>query len=377
MAHVMKMTRGAVGHMSKHYERAKDEKGEYIKFGNEDIDANRSHLNYNLAPERNSQGGFIKARCSEVQCLNRKDVNVACSWIVTLPKDFKELNEGREREFFEGTYKFLEERYGKDNVVSSYVHMDETTPHMHFCFVPVVYDKKKEKLKVSAKEVVCKYDLQTFHNDLQGYLEQSRGIRASILNEATIEGNKSIEELKRGTAIDQLTNVLAEVQTIEGHIAILESDKNALEGEIQSLEGKVLSLQEVNQVKIKKPLLGSEKTVIQMPYRDAINLQRTAQRVESVDHMLADVNDKLEKVKELTEQANKAYEKAKYIPLETQREIVTLRSRLDKAEHRANKVLQDVNKALDKCSPDVADAFVKAYQSMEKPSKQKGVDHEF
>mgnify|MGYP001021156440 CR=1 FL=1 len=29
MAHVMKMTRWAVGHMFKHYERAKDEKGEY------------------------------------------------------------------------------------------------------------------------------------------------------------------------------------------------------------------------------------------------------------------------------------------------------------------------------------------------------------
>ena len=34
MAHVAKYTRGAVGHLFKHFERAKDEKGDYIKFSN-------------------------------------------------------------------------------------------------------------------------------------------------------------------------------------------------------------------------------------------------------------------------------------------------------------------------------------------------------
>nr|CDL66204.1 unnamed protein product [uncultured bacterium] len=345
MAHVMKMTRGAVGHMCKHYERAKDEKGEYVKFGNEDIDTSQSHMNYNLAPERNSQGGFIKTRCSEVVCLNRKDVNVACSWVVTLPKDFKEHNEVREREFFEGTYKFLEERYGKDNVVSAYVHMDETTPHMHFCFVPVIYDKKKEKLKVSAKEVVCKYDLQTFHNDLQGYLEQSRGIRANVLNEATIEGNKSIDELKRGTAIDQLNNALAEVQTVEGHIAILENDKNTLEGQIQSLEGEVLTLKEVNQVKIKKPLLlGSEKTIIQMPYQDAINLQRTAQRINEVDRLLELADKKLKTIDVREKQLAQERDEVSRIPLKDQME----RAQLMKKNADLIKQISTVNKIMEK-----------------------------
>ena len=50
MAHVAKYSKGALGHMFAHYERAKDKDGEYIKFGNEDIDTNKSHLNYNLAP---------------------------------------------------------------------------------------------------------------------------------------------------------------------------------------------------------------------------------------------------------------------------------------------------------------------------------------
>ena len=55
MAHFAKYTAAAAGHLSKHYERAKDEKGEYIKFGNKDINTDRSPENYNLAPDR--EGG--------------------------------------------------------------------------------------------------------------------------------------------------------------------------------------------------------------------------------------------------------------------------------------------------------------------------------
>lgn len=34
MAHVAKYTKGALGHMFAHYERARGKDGEYIKFGN-------------------------------------------------------------------------------------------------------------------------------------------------------------------------------------------------------------------------------------------------------------------------------------------------------------------------------------------------------
>ena len=71
-----------------------------------------------------------------------------------------------ERLFFERTYRFLCDRYGEQNVISAYVHKDEKTPHMHFAFVPVTEDKKRGGEKVSAKEVITKNDLKTFHTDL-------------------------------------------------------------------------------------------------------------------------------------------------------------------------------------------------------------------
>lgn len=197
MAHCAKYTKGAMGHLMKHYERGKDENGEYIKFGNESIDTSYSHLNYNLAPHQN-QLDFIHKRLNEVHCLKRKDVNVMCSWVVTAPK---ELPQEHTREFFERTYNFLEKKYGKENVISSYVHLDETTPHMHFAFVPVVYDKKKDKYKVSAKEVLTKAELKSFHKDLQNEMDKfvkkyEHEFECNVLNGATANGNMSILDLK-------------------------------------------------------------------------------------------------------------------------------------------------------------------------------------
>ena len=47
------------------------------------------------------------------------------------------LDERMQELFFEETYAFLSERYGAQNVISAYVHLDERSPHMHFAFVPV------------------------------------------------------------------------------------------------------------------------------------------------------------------------------------------------------------------------------------------------
>lgn len=330
------MTKATVGHMFKHYERSKDENGEYIKFGNQEIDTNKSHLNYNLAPgapgQKISQGDLIKKRCSEVYCFNRKDVNVACSWVVTLPKDFEELNPDKNPEvFFQNTYDFLENRYGKDNVISSYVHLDETTPHMHFCFVPITYDEKKDRLKVSAKEVVNMAELKRFHGDLHDYLHE-KGLIANVLNDATKEGNKSIDELKRNTAKKELDKINLEVEKGQRQVKVLENDKKTLKGQIERLEGKVLSAGEVEGIKITKPLFGNEKSIVKMEYQDAVNLQQTAKRVSEVDNKYKliekkerDMQRKQEELKKEKAALEKEREKVSQLSINERMEIYELR----------------------------------------------------
>lgn len=205
MANVAKYNKATMGHMMKHYERGKDENGEYVKFKNQQIDPARTHLNYNLAPHNQNQLDFIHKRLSEVYCLKRKDVNVMCSWVVTAPK---ELPAERHREFFERSYRFLEKKYGKENVISAYVHMDEGQPHMHFAFVPVLFDEKKKREKVSAKEIVTMAELRQFHKDLQREMDSftasyGHSFECNVLNGATAGGNKAIQELKAQTLAKQ------------------------------------------------------------------------------------------------------------------------------------------------------------------------------
>lgn len=59
--------------------------------------------------------------------------------IVTLPKDVKAQDE---RAFFRSVYDFYCEDFGKENVINAIVHKDETTPHIHLDFVPVIKGTK-------------------------------------------------------------------------------------------------------------------------------------------------------------------------------------------------------------------------------------------
>ena len=100
------------------------------------------------------QGEFVRKRCAEVHCQNRKDVNVMATWVVTVPKD---LPEQEHKAFFQASYDFLQQRYGRENVVSAYVHMDEVTPHMHFAFVPVKHGFKEDKKTPIFRQNIAKF----------------------------------------------------------------------------------------------------------------------------------------------------------------------------------------------------------------------------
>lgn len=198
MAHVEKYTSGAAGRMLKHYERAPVEHR-----GNENIKPKLTELNYNFAFENQPmpQAAFVAQRLKGVRVQKRADVNVLCDWVITQPQ---ELPADKSRAFFEATYAFLRDRYGERNVVSAYVHMDEVTPHMHFAFLPIVADQKRGGEKLCAKEVINRKELQMFHTALQNAVERDLGIEVHLLNGATQDGNKSVTELKRALAEENL-----------------------------------------------------------------------------------------------------------------------------------------------------------------------------
>jgi hypothetical protein len=282
---VEKYSRSQVGGLARHYERAKNSKGEYYKFGNQEIDPNRTHLNYNLAHHLNrDQLGYIKERCDEFGCRKHADVNVMISWVVTAPKDLPDGPDGDMDMFFKECYRFLNDRYGgEDNVVSAFVHMDEGRPHLHYAFIPAtdaVY-KKEIKLDEDGKEItspktgkpvrtekrtvgemgiranamVNKADMKTFHPDLTAHMTgvfgRDVGVELSSEEKAEreelgVEYVESYKDLKKMTAAESVKLEKAKNMTIAAEsqeISARQAHKIALD-ELKEVQGEVNSLEE-------------------------------------------------------------------------------------------------------------------------------------
>ena len=231
-----KFTRNQSGNILVHCDRSDPNR----TYKNQKIDHSKTYLNYNLAPEHKGMTDyeFMKKRCEEFKVLKRKDVNWLVSWVITMPTDYK----GNKALFFREAYNFMENRYGKDNVVSAYVHLDETSPHMHFCFVPVIFDKKKQEYKVNAKQCINKVELKQIHPEMQEYLENKLQTKVNILNGATAEGNKTIDQLKKEEKIKQkviselIKNPTEEIKKLVIEQIPEEQKENIIEEEIENVK---------------------------------------------------------------------------------------------------------------------------------------------
>ena len=137
--HMQKLKQSAIKGMQIHNQREKESQT------NPDIDATRSHLNYDLAnPEpvdyNEKVNKMIEDGVTTGKAIRKDAVRIA-SFMVTSDKEFFDnLSETEEKRFFESAYEFLCDEYGEKNMAYAMVHKDEKTPHMHVGFVPITED---------------------------------------------------------------------------------------------------------------------------------------------------------------------------------------------------------------------------------------------
>ena len=135
---------GASKALSAHHERTKE-----IYASNPDIDKNRTMQNYHIVTPRWSYEQEIRHRIRMAGCRVRKDSVKFVDTLVTVSPEFAKAHDAEMPEYFKRAFNFLKERVGEENIISAVVHMDEKTPHMHLCFVPVTTDNR-----LSAKEIL-------------------------------------------------------------------------------------------------------------------------------------------------------------------------------------------------------------------------------
>lgn len=224
MAHLKKNTRGAMPGLAVHFERKTDH------HTNKEIDVAKTYLNQDLISDGSDMLSRFNERLNDVYCMKRDDVKALATWIVTLPEALSEVPYEQQSAFFEATKQFLDDRYGQENAVAAVVHYDETTPHLHYAFVPVVFDAKKERYKVSAKEVLTRHDLQTFHDDLDQNLKAVLPFyEQGILNHKTLPFENVAEIKKYNDQFKALKDELANVkENISAKKALLQVTDQAL-----------------------------------------------------------------------------------------------------------------------------------------------------
>lgn len=236
MAHIENFSRGAVGGIVRHDERTQNDGVHSRK--NESIVPERTHLNYNLAPKRHGTVlEHIKYICERdnIRLNNRKDLNIMSSWVITKPES---ITPEEQEKFFKECYNFLSNRYGENSVITASVHLDETTPHMHFGFIPIAYDKKNNRYTVSAKLRINRKELQTFHTDLNNHMSRVFRRDIGITNgvTASLGGNKSKAELVKMTLDSLIEQQIQQQSIIEENIQKLSSVQNNVLSQQELLE---------------------------------------------------------------------------------------------------------------------------------------------
>ena len=130
---------GSIASCERHNERRKE-----AYKSNPDIDVERSKLNYHLVnPPRYTYKKEINRMVKEAGCKVRRDSVMMVETLITASPEFmNSLPPEEQKKYFTMALDFIAERVGRQNILSAVVHMDEKTPHMHLCFVPITPDNR-------------------------------------------------------------------------------------------------------------------------------------------------------------------------------------------------------------------------------------------
>lgn len=210
-----KMKGGPAKSLEAHHERKK------TKYASSpDIDISRSSDNYHIIAPQHAYCYEIQSRIEKAKCKVRKDsVRFVDTIITASPEFFKNRPPSEVEECFRRAVDFLSEEVGRHNIFSAMVHMDELTPHIHLCFVPLTKDSRLSAKEVLGNRVKLTERQDKFHANMSERFEElERG-------EPVIETKRKhipVRLFKQATA---LTQQKEEIQTVLDGINVLNANK--------------------------------------------------------------------------------------------------------------------------------------------------------
>ncbi len=212
----------AISPIEAHNERTKEQYA-----SNPDIDTSRSRYNFHLVQPQGKYREEADRMITASNCRVRKDsVRVVEALVTASPEFFKGKTRSEIKAYFEYALKFLESKQNPDSFLSAVVHMDEKTPHLHLCFVPLTSDGR-----LSAKEIIgnrknlVKWQDDFWQHMVSRYPELERGESASQTGREHIPPRLFKEMTQLTKQKEQLDSLLVGINPFNGKSRAAEISK--------------------------------------------------------------------------------------------------------------------------------------------------------
>ena len=242
-----------------HNERTKEKYA-----SNPDIDPSRTHLNFHLIKPERKYRAESERQIAEAGCRTRYDsVRVVEALITATPEFFKGKKRSELKEFFNEALEFIKQNQAPETIISAVVHLDEKSPHMHLCFVPLTEDKRLcAKEILGNKKKLTQWQDKYWEHMVKKYPDLERGESASEtgrdhiptrvfkqmsrLNKQHDKLVEMLSDVKLTNYKDKTAQVVAFLEKYIPDVAAMETQMKKYEKFFKTADGKQKALEKKN-----------------------------------------------------------------------------------------------------------------------------------
>ena len=287
-----------VSRIEAHNERTKEHYA-----SNPDIQTERSCYNFHPVKPRGKYRAVSDEIIRNAGCRVRKDSVTAVEVLITASPEFFEKKSNREvGEFFAYAVEFMKAKQDPETYISAVVHMDEKTPHMHLCFVPITADGR-----LSAKDIVGnKKKLTRWQDEFWSYMVKKypdfeRGESASLTGRTHIPPRLFKEAARLNRQRDKLTQLIGEMNPINAKAkskeiaALLEEYIPGVEELMTKLKKSGSAAKEMRReiAQLKAEVNSSKTSALHL-----LELEKKVQELDDLQHMVDTLQKTMEAIPE-------------------------------------------------------------------------------
>lgn len=276
--HVKKYGAGNLGGLERHILRKNE------NYTNACIDKKRTSENFDALNLGDDIQRVVKNKIMVSGAKARKDSVLYCSVIISSDGSFFEkLTESEKKDFFRKSAEWLAKNFagGVENVVNASVHFDETTPHMHFGFVPLTDDGR-----LCAKEITSRKNLKNLQDKMPKFLQEA-GFKIE-------RGRENADSRKHITTDEYKAELKASLDAKKANSSDLLKERDRFA--------------EISKENLSEGLFGMGKKVVKLPVREInrvlenyTKLKKTLERAEKAENECVELRKRCAKAEEKAE----------------------------------------------------------------------------